>query len=45
MRTREELMEATFKCMHRMGDLTPTHVSIPLRTGGTLEKDIYKVAP
>ena len=45
MSKRQELVIKTFKFMYQNGELTPKTVFIPLRTGGFVEKLVYKVSP
>ena len=44
-RTREELVIEAFRYMIRNGEAKRTLVSVPLVTGGTMNKVIYKVEP
>ena len=44
-RTREELVIEAFRYMIRNGEAKRTLVSVPLVTGGIMNKVIYKVEP
>lgn len=44
-KTQQQLVVEAFRMMIRDGDAVRTRVSIPLQTGGVLEKEIYKVKP
>ena len=44
-RTREQLVIDAFRYMIRNGEAKRTLVSVPLVTGGTMNKVIYKVEP
>lgn len=44
-RTQEEIVIEAFRLMMQFGDLTLTEVEVPLQTGGTFTKKLYKVEP
>jgi len=44
-RTQEEIVIEAFRLMMRFGELTLTEVELPLQTGGTFTKILYKVKP
>jgi hypothetical protein len=43
--TQEEIVIAAFRMMASFGELTLTEVEVPLQTGGTFTKKLYKVEP
>lgn len=44
-RTQEEIVIEAFRMMMQCGELTLTEVEVPLQTGGTFTKQMYKVKP
>ena len=44
-RTQEEIVIEAFRLMMHFGELTLTEVEVPLQTGGTFTKKLYKVEP
>jgi len=44
-RTQEEIVIEAFRMMMQYGELTLTEVEVPLQTGGTFTKKLYKVKP
>lgn len=44
-RTQEEIVIEAFRLMMYFGELTLTEVEVPLQTGGTFTKKLYKVEP
>ena len=44
-RTQEEIVIEAFRMMMQYGELTLTEVEVPLQTGGTFTKQLYKVKP
>ena len=44
-RTQEEIVVEAFRLMIRDGDARLTTIEVPLQTGGTFTKKIYKVKP
>lgn len=44
-RTQEEIVIDAFRLMMQCGELTLTEVEVPLQTGGTFTKTLYKVEP
>lgn len=44
-RTQEEIVIEAFRMMMQCGELTPREVEVPLQTGGTFTKKLYKVKP
>lgn len=44
-RTREELVIDAFRYMIRHGEAVRKEVTVSLATGGTMNKEIYKVEP
>jgi len=44
-RTQEEIVIEAFRMMMQYGELTLKEVEVPLQTGGTFTKKLYKVKP
>lgn len=44
-RTQQEIVIEAFRMMMQYGELTLKEVKIPLQTGGTFTKELYKVTP
>lgn len=44
-RTQEEIVVEAFRLMIRDGDARLTTIEVPLQTGGTFTKKIYRVKP
>jgi phage-related protein len=44
-RTQEEIVIEAFRMMMQLGELTLKEVEVPLQTGGTFTKKLYKVEP